>query len=399
MEALKHATEIVRILKDHGHTAYFAGGWVRDFIMGHPSSDIDIATTATPDLLLKLFSHTIHVGIQFAVVIVVIDGHQFEVSTFRKDIEYKNGRTPERIEFCDPEEDALRRDFTINGMFYDPIEDVVHDFVHGKRDIDQRIIRTIGNPNDRFIEDRLRLIRAIRFAYRFGFHIDPETREAIRENAITLFPAVAIERVWQELQKMADAPRFDEALIEMHRLELLPTIFPLLKEVHLDEIKQRVQTFARYPENVPSILYLMQLFPDSSLEEKQDICGFLKVSNRDRNLMEFHHKSTLLLQKEKVSDFEWAHFYAHPHAMLCMQIISNETKQHVDNKNRLQLHIDRIKNKTPLISSQLLREAGIHPGALMGDLMKEGEKIAINQDLHDPHVVLEKLIETSIWPV
>ena len=102
MDALKQATKIVKTLADHGHTTYFAGGWVRDFVMDHPSSDIDIATTAPPEVILDLFPNTIKVGIQFGVVVVVVDGHQFEVSTFRKDIEYKNGRTPDRIEYSSP---------------------------------------------------------------------------------------------------------------------------------------------------------------------------------------------------------------------------------------------------------------------------------------------------------
>ncbi len=122
MEAQKYATEVVKKLKKAGYIAYFAGGWVSDYLLKHPSSDIDIATDAPTQIILDLFPQTILVGLSFGVVIVIIDGHQFEVASFRKDISYSDGRKPEQIEFSTPQEDANRRDFTINGMFYDPID-------------------------------------------------------------------------------------------------------------------------------------------------------------------------------------------------------------------------------------------------------------------------------------
>ena len=234
MEAQQLATEIVRKLVEEGYVAYFAGGWVRDFMMGHPSDDIDIATNAPPNVVLDLFPRTIAVGISFGVVVVLSGGHAFEVATFRRDISYKNGRTPHEIELSTPYEDAQRRDFTINGMFYDPVAHVTHDFVQGAEDIQKKIIRTIGNPHERFYEDRLRMIRAVRFAARFEFAIDSETHEAIRANAQTLFPSVALERIWQEFVKMSKFPHFEAAVLELHRLELLQEIFPSLREIHLN---------------------------------------------------------------------------------------------------------------------------------------------------------------------
>ena len=264
MEQKQFAVQIIKKLIKAGYTAYFAGGWVRDFVMKHPSSDIDIATDATPDVILDLFPRTIFVGLAFGVVIVVHEGHQFEVSTFRKDLRYEGGRRPAEIEFSDASEDALRRDFTINGMFFDPIDEKIIDYVNGIEDIKKGIIRTIGDADERFIEDRLRMIRAVRFAARFGFNIDITTQEAIRENADTLFPAVAMERVWQEFYKMSAYPRFDHALVELHRLGLLQVIFPTLAEIHLHDIKVRVEPLPHYPKQFPTILALMALFPESS---------------------------------------------------------------------------------------------------------------------------------------
>jgi poly(A) polymerase len=225
MDAKYYATLLVKELVKAGYIAYFAGGWARDYVMGHPSADIDIATNAPPEKILDLFPCTILVGLAFGVIIVVIEGHQFEVATFRRDIGYDSGRRPNSIELADPEEDALRRDFTINGLFFDPLEERIIDYVGGIEDIKKRVIRTIGNADERFSEDRLRMIRAIRFAARFGFAIEEETQIGIALNADTLFPAVAMERIWQEFNKMVAYPHFDQALIEMHRLKLLPVIW------------------------------------------------------------------------------------------------------------------------------------------------------------------------------
>ena len=226
MTHLDLAKEIVQRLSQAGYTAYFAGGWVRDYLMKHPSDDIDIATDAPTEVILQLFPRTILVGLSFGVVVVVMKGQQFEVATFRRDIDYTDGRKPTRVERSSPEEDASRRDFTINGMFYDPVEEIVHDYVNGTADIKLGVIRTIGDPYLRFSEDRLRMIRAVRFSARFGFVIDQDTQEAILANAETLFPAVAMERVWQEFCKMVRFPNVDHAMIELHRLGLASRDLP-----------------------------------------------------------------------------------------------------------------------------------------------------------------------------
>src|SRR6185437_5720237 len=169
MEMYEVATHIVKRLVEAGHLAYFAGGWVRDFLLNHPSDDIDIATSASVEEIQALFPKTIPVGIAFGIVIVVEKGHQFEVATFRKDRGYVDGRRPTGIDPASPEEDAQRRDFTLNGMFYDPLQKKVLDFVSGQEDLKKGIIRAIGNPHERFLEDRLRMMRAVRYGTRFGF--------------------------------------------------------------------------------------------------------------------------------------------------------------------------------------------------------------------------------------
>ncbi|MBI4394795.1 MAG: CCA tRNA nucleotidyltransferase [Candidatus Omnitrophica bacterium] len=223
----KTATQIVKALTQAGFTAYFAGGCVRDLIMKVKPKDYDIATTATPDEIESLFPKSVPVGKQFGVIIVVMDGHHFEVATFRREGAYRDGRHPETVSFTTPKEDALRRDFTINGLFYDPLKHSVIDYVDGKKDIGRKVIRTIGDPKARFEEDHLRLLRAIRFATNLGFQIEPSTWEAVKIHR-KMIHSVSQERVRDELVKMftrSSAGRGLELLSESGLLaEILPEI-------------------------------------------------------------------------------------------------------------------------------------------------------------------------------
>lgn len=405
-----HARSIVSRLVKAGYTAYFAGGWVRDYLMGHPSEDIDIATNASPVEIMNLFSQTLLVGLAFGVVIVNMEGHQFEVATFRKDLRYLDGRHPEGIEMSTPLEDALRRDFTINGMFYDPLEDVIHDFVHGREDIHRRVIRTIGNPHERFFEDRLRMLRAFRFAARFSFSIDPETQEAIFENANHLFPAVALERVWQEFNKMAAYPRFDDAIVEMHRLTLLDVIFPEIAGTHIKELRKRVDYFSHFSMQCPTILYLMEIVAPLPFQQRIGIARRLKASNKDIKLLEFMEKLHQAILKERNMDqvdlYEWATLFTHPQWELLMNILlmrefGNKSDQvfqiYLQRFRELDPHVQRLKTGEPVISAALLQEHGIVPGKRMGLLLKEAERLSVNENWHDPALVLAKLATLPLW--
>lgn len=399
-----HALEIVQKLVRHGYIAYFAGGWVRDFVMGRISDDIDIATDAPTDVILDLFPRTLLVGIQFGVVIVLVDGHQYEVSTFRKDISYTNGRKPERIETSHPREDAIRRDFTINGMFYDPLEEKLHDYVGGLKDIERRMIVTIGDPFERFFEDRLRMMRAFRFSARFQFNIDLETQEAIRQTAPLLFPSVAIERVWKEFCKMDAYPHFDHALVEMHRLGLLPVIFPDLEKVHLKDIESRVHPIAHYPENSPPSLVLQELFPDFGEEDFLRLAKYLKISNKELEMVNFYISHRPF--KVESNRYEAAKFYALPHAQVCLQVYAARLpekekevflKKHQAKREELEWHILKLQENKTVLTSYDLMKAGIERGKQMGNLLKEGEKIAIEQDIREPAKVMDQLKKSNLW--
>lgn len=403
----ENAILIVKKLVREGFTAYFAGGCVRDELMGHPSSDIDIATNAPPSKILDIFPHTIPVGIAFGVVIVVMGGHAFEVSTFRRDVLYINGRSPESIELSNPEEDAIRRDFTINGLFFDPLENCIYDYVGGREDILKGVIRAIGKPSERFFEDRLRMIRAIRFSARFGFHIDQETEDGIFENAMTLLPAVAMERIWQEFSKMSKQTHFIQAIIDLHRLELLPTIFPDLKDVHLNTIKSQVDCFKKFPENASTILYLLQLFPNFNEEDVLNLCSYLKVSTHETKLGIFYHRyKDFLMDVEKMDKKDLVYFYANPFSQIIMDVqaakLNDELqkgflKMHEKQQVFYADHIQRVQHKKPLITGVLLAEHGILKGKKMGALLKEAEMLSITYNLTDKNAIIELLKQSTHW--
>ena len=177
------AVAIVKRLREEGYESYLAGGCVRDFLLNKTPQDYDIATSARPEDVQRIFPRTIPVGAQFGVVLVMLDGQSFEVASFRFDGPYLDGRRPSQVRYGTLQEDIFRRDFTINGMVYDPVENRVIDLVEGKRDLARRCIRAIGDPRQRFEEDRLRMVRAIRFAASLNFDIDSLTLDAIKQSA------------------------------------------------------------------------------------------------------------------------------------------------------------------------------------------------------------------------
>ncbi len=201
MSAQDRAISIVSGLRAAGYEAFFAGGCVRDMLLNKAPQDYDIATNARPEDVQRIFPDTIPVGVQFGVILVLLDGHPFEVASYRHDGPYLDGRHPSNVRFGSLEEDIRRRDFTINGMVYDPVDDRVIDLVEGKKDIERRLVRAIGNAEQRFEEDRLRMIRAVRIAASLGFAIDEATFAAIEKSAATI-TQIAWERIGDEVTRI-----------------------------------------------------------------------------------------------------------------------------------------------------------------------------------------------------
>jgi poly(A) polymerase len=224
---------IVRTLRDRGHQAYLVGGCVRDLLLGRQPADYDVATDATPDEVMRIFPQTYAVGAQFGVVLVPVDQSHtksdekiIEVATFRSDVSYSDGRHPDAVRFSkSPQEDVQRRDFTINGLLLDPLTSEVLDFVGGRKDLDAGLIRTIGNPKLRFVEDKLRMLRAVRFAARFEYKIEPDTVAAIQELAPEI-DRVSDERVRDELTKMLTEGQARQAFLLLDQSRLLQQVLP-----------------------------------------------------------------------------------------------------------------------------------------------------------------------------
>ena len=219
------ARRIVQQLQDAGFIAYYAGGCVRDQLMGVAPHDYDIATNAHPEQVQNLFRRTIAVGAHFGVIVVLEGGNEFQIATFRNDGQYLDGRRPETVTFATPEEDATRRDFTINGLFFDPIAGKLIDYVGGQQDLSRKMLRAIGNPYDRFREDRLRLLRAVRFGTTLGFDLDGNTWRAVCENARHI-SEVSAERIREELVKILLSPRRVRGFDLLDESGLLAAILP-----------------------------------------------------------------------------------------------------------------------------------------------------------------------------
>jgi putative nucleotidyltransferase with HDIG domain len=219
------AASIVRTLQEHGFVAYFAGGCIRDALQDNPPKDIDIATSAEPGQVQELFQRTVPVGVKFGVVRVLASEMEFEVATFRSDGVYLDGRRPSEVRFSTPEQDALRRDFTINGMFYDPLTDRVIDYTNGREDLSRQLIRAIGEPGKRFAEDRLRMLRAIRFASTLAFEIETGTWSAIKAEAEEI-NMVSPERIRDELLKILVNPLRLRGFDLLDKSGLLAVILP-----------------------------------------------------------------------------------------------------------------------------------------------------------------------------
>jgi putative nucleotidyltransferase with HDIG domain len=255
------AASIVRELQEHAYVAYFAGGCIRDALLNIPPKDIDIATSASPEQVQALFHRTIPVGIQFGVVRVRMAEMEFEVATFRSDGIYLDGRHPSEIRFSTPEQDAARRDFTINGMFYDPISERLIDYVKGREDLAGKLVRAIGQPAKRFAEDRLRMLRALRLSAVLGFEIEAGTWSAIQADAQKI-AIISPERIRDELLKMLVNPNRLRGFDLLDQSGLLAVIFP-----EIEALKGCDQPEQFHPEGdvfVHTRLMLSLLAPEAS---------------------------------------------------------------------------------------------------------------------------------------
>jgi poly(A) polymerase len=290
------ALEVVRRLRTAGHVAYWAGGCVRDQLLGLAPKDYDVATDAHPERIREIFGRrrTLAIGAAFGVISVLgrkADGH-VEVATFRQDVSYSDGRHPDAVQFSSPEADAQRRDFTINGLFFDPIEERVLDYVGGQEDLNRGLVRAIGNPEERLAEDKLRMLRAVRFAATFSFVVDESTFAVIREMAPQI-SVVSAERVAQELERMLVHPTRARAVALLRDSGLLEATLPLLHEAFCarsgppndgldDAFAETLALLQSLVEPSFPLAFSALLAPVISAADAQATCRRLKLSNETR---------------------------------------------------------------------------------------------------------------------
>jgi tRNA nucleotidyltransferase/poly(A) polymerase len=285
------AIDIVKELRSHGHEAYFVGGCVRDMVMKIEPADYDIATSALPEEVIRTFPRTETIGAQFGVVMVIKRGHPFEVATFRSDEAYIDGRHPTGVVFTNVQQDVLRRDFTINGLLYDPLTGEVIDYVNGRADIDAKIVRAIGDPHARFEEDKLRMLRAIRFGARLGYTIERKTWQAVCEMAPKIHQ-VSSERVREELTRILTEGQAAHGIRMLKESGLRAQILPEL--AWTDHIERSLEFVSR---GSPPDYAMGVLLHHTELDEVQQIVERLKFSRA-----EMHHILALVENLPRFSE-------------------------------------------------------------------------------------------------
>jgi len=287
------AIKIIKRLHRSGFEALLAGGCVRDMFLGKAASDYDVATNARPKDIIKIFKRTLKVGAKFGVVIVLIEGRQVEVATFRTETGYADGRHPSAVKFASAAEDASRRDFTINGMFYDPLKKKVIDYVNGQADLKKELIRTIGRPIERFGEDYLRMLRAVRFSTQLGFAIEPQTFSAICGSAKNI-SKISGERIAMELEAILVNPNRSAGVLLLAKSGLAEVIFPGFVG---EKIKPAIKVLNRLRKKSDFPLALASLFACCSTEFAIEKCKVLKLSRSQTKHIKF-----LLVNRGKLLD-------------------------------------------------------------------------------------------------
>jgi poly(A) polymerase len=397
------AISLIKKLRSKGYKGYLVGGCVRDKIMNNEdkTQDYDIVTDAKPKDIIKFFPRTIKVGMKFGVIKVLQNKLEYEIATFRKDGNYEDGRRPVSVEFSDEKEDVYRRDLTINGLLYDPISDKVIDYVNGKEDIENKIIRTIGDPFERFSEDYLRMIRAIRFASRFNFSIEERTWQAILEYASNI-DKISKERIYDELNKILTNENRAIALKYLYDSQLLkyilPEVFSYLNENPeqnnlLPKLFDELSNKAHF-ETVFASMYVVIYFdeyykspvPKNVINRINKKCRELKFSNTlTKSVIEIFQVSFYIWNIEQLKVWEIKRLLRSPeiNKALGLNKILNKIMNLKSNavnycEDKLYKYNDSIF-VTPLINGQDLIDLGIAQGRLYSEILYDVE----NQQLED----------------
>lgn len=368
------AIEIIKRLRNDGFTALFAGGCVRDMLLGRAAKDYDIATSAHPEEVSKRFHRTIKVGAKFGVVIVLIKNVQVEVATFRTEGGYPDGRHPSQVAFADAKEDAGRRDFTINGMFYDPIDEKVIDYVGGQKDLQRRVLRTIGDATTRFGEDYLRMLRAIRFSMQLGFEIEKATWQAICKTAHNI-RRISGERIAMELETLLTHPNRGEGFAKLIASGLAAPIFPKIAD---EQMRHGVSVAGYLRKRVDFSLALAAVFAGCDVELAIEQCEALRLSVDRYKHIRFllSHRDVLLEADMPLANLK--KLMARPYFLDLYELqraIQRSEKKPVSAlikiKRRARALAGENLTPNPLLDGHELIALGAIPGPQVGELAEE----------------------------
>lgn len=379
---------IIERLRAAGHVALLAGGCVRDRLLEHVPKDLDVATDAPPPRVAELFPGSRMVGAKFGVVLVRKSGVDTEVATFRTDGSYSDGRRPDQVTFGTVEDDARRRDFTINGLFWDPVDDRIIDFVGGQDDLRARVIRTIGSPDQRFAEDHLRMLRAVRFASRLGFAIEPETMVAIQRNADRL-RLISPERIWMEIEAILKSPGRARGWRLIQDAELRPH----LSTVWETQVESEVVALRRLEQlpNVPidPCIPLAALLTHFDRKDIEAIGRSLRLSNRliesayylVESLPRVHEVDSLELADLKflMNNPDWANLLELLRADVLAKSLPTAVWESACSRADLIDPADIAP--PPFVSGHDLSEMGLQPGRKMGRILEATYRAQLNGQL------------------
>lgn len=413
----KTSIKIINKLHEKGYKAYLVGGCVRDMILGVESKDYDIVTNAKPEDIIKLFKRTVKVGIQFGVIKVIENRFDFEVATFRKDGDYFDGRRPQTIDFSDEKEDVYRRDFTINGLLYDPINNNIIDYVGGKEDIKHKIIKTIGDPEKRFEEDYLRIIRAIRFASKYNFDIEENTRQALFK-LVHKIVNVSKERINDELTKMFNDTNRDIAVLYLIETNILKYIFPgIFKYISMKKninITRNIMVELRNDLNFVStvaLLFTLRIFyrdynitgiTDIMIDNIIDKLKELKLSNAEiTNIKEIIRVINELWNIKNLSLWQVKRLLRSPYIKLCMKInkeINIKMNLNYDDivssfYQKYDKYKDNLYHETLIGGSDLIK-LGYKPGKIFSEILFDIENKQLEAIISTKDEALEYIHKT-----
>lgn len=400
MDQRQFAIQVVRQLHHAGFQALWAGGCVRDQLMGLEPKDYDVATNARPDQVRDLFGkkRTLAIGASFGVIVVLggAEAGQIEVATFREDVGYSDGRRPDRVVFSDARTDAQRRDFTINGMFYDPLEQQVLDYVNGKSDIDERMIRAIGEPAARIEEDKLRMLRGIRFATTFDFEIESATWAAITNHAEQL-QVVSRERIGAEMRRMLLLPQRHRALQLLADARLLPVVCSQGERLLANRAnwKTRLRWLERLGKTTFETAAAVALSPLLKTTGIQAVAEAWRLTNQEQRSIVWQDENWITLTRAKY--LPWSQLQPtliHPDVHGALQIA--ETMVGPDHpsllvcREKLSLPMPAL-DPEPLVDGSDLLRLGIPRGPIYSTLLQQVRSAQLDGELTDKNAAMEWL--------